>query len=100
MLICRVLWYTAMLGKKSSVKVIVQILLREGFKRSQIFTSTFAQGTTYRWGIAWTWSIAAAEQYKLRQWYSKSLDRVQSITVSFYTQHSTVCYTPYQLCIA
>lgn len=58
-----ILWYTAMVGKKSSLKVLRQILSFYGIPKSQIFETSFVQGVTYRWAIAWTFSSAAAALY-------------------------------------
>lgn len=55
-----VLWYTAMVGKKSSLARLKHMLLAEGIPREQIFVREFAQGVTYRWGLAWTFSPEAA----------------------------------------
>ncbi|XP_071502372.1 RNA N(6)-adenosine-methyltransferase mettl16-like [Diadema antillarum] len=47
-----VMWYTSMLGKKSSL-----VVLREELHRCKIRNVTFTefcQGRTMRWGIAWT----------------------------------------------
>jgi 23S rRNA A1618 N6-methylase RlmF len=55
-----VLWYSAMVGKKSSLTTLKQMLLQEGVPREQIFIREFAQGVTYRWGLAWTFSPEAA----------------------------------------
>jgi 23S rRNA A1618 N6-methylase RlmF len=58
-----VLWYTAMVGKKSSLKVLKKLLLQEGVPLSHIFTTVFAQGVTHRWGLGWTFVPEAAALY-------------------------------------
>jgi thymidylate kinase len=40
-----------MLGKKSSIKPLVEQLQSQGIK---VTTTTFVQGKTHRWAIAWT----------------------------------------------
>jgi hypothetical protein len=58
-----ILWYTAMVGKKSSIGILKKILQKEGIPKEQIFTTVFAQGVTYRWGLAWTFIPEAAALY-------------------------------------
>jgi hypothetical protein len=61
---CRILWYTTMVGKHSSLKILTKVLLREGVARSSIFTTTLRQGLTHRWCLAWTFVPAAAKGYR------------------------------------
>jgi 23S rRNA A1618 N6-methylase RlmF len=56
----RIVWYTSMLGKKSSLVPIKQYLAQVGI--NQVYTTAFVQGKTRRWGIAWTLSSHAKEQ--------------------------------------
>lgn len=58
-----IIWYTAMVGKKSSLKTLKKMLLREGLPPNQMFTTVFAQGVTHRWGFAWTFVHEAAALY-------------------------------------
>lgn len=51
----RVLWYTSMLGKLSSVYILIEKLIQCG-NRNYAATE-FVQGSrTRRWAIAWSWT--------------------------------------------
>ncbi|KAL6050980.1 Methyltransferase-like protein 16 [Balamuthia mandrillaris] len=50
----RIRWYTSMLGRKVDVKLLEKELVASGIVN--IRTTTFYQGKTARWGIAWTFS--------------------------------------------
>mmetsp|Transcript_40545 Transcript_40545/g.95196 ORF Transcript_40545/g.95196 Transcript_40545/m.95196 type:complete len:535 (-) Transcript_40545:56-1660(-) len=49
-------WYTSMLGKKKSLTAVVQKLRQCGFtgRAGNVRTTTFEQGRSVRWGVAWT----------------------------------------------
>ena len=47
----RVVWYSSLLGKKASLKALVRLLKAEGI--SNIRSTSFVQGHTRRWGLAW-----------------------------------------------
>ena len=50
----QVQWYTSMLGKHSSLSVVVQKLLDTGCANFAV--TEFVQGAkTRRWGVAWSW---------------------------------------------
>ncbi|PIK50902.1 putative methyltransferase-like protein 16 [Apostichopus japonicus] len=53
----RVLWFTSMLGKKSSVGQVVAELKKE--KVPTWTTTEFCQGRTMRWGVAWSYQRTA-----------------------------------------
>jgi U6 snRNA m6A methyltransferase len=50
----KILVYTTMLGHKSSVKKVVDMLRNQNIK--YIATTEFCQGRTMRWGVAWSFS--------------------------------------------
>lgn len=50
----RVLWYTSMIGRKSSIRKILAVLREKHVAHTR--TTEFFQGRTKRWGIAWTFS--------------------------------------------
>lgn len=51
----RVLWYTSMVGKKTSLRKLLSRLRQKNVQ--SIRTTEFCQGRTKRWGIAWTYSM-------------------------------------------
>ena len=59
-------WYTVMVGKKSSLKVLRKVLLDEGVCRQQIRSSTLVQGKTHRWCLAWSFSKFYSRRKKRR----------------------------------
>ncbi|EGZ25468.1 hypothetical protein PHYSODRAFT_486208 [Phytophthora sojae] len=48
----RVLWFTSMIGRKSSLRKLLALLRDKHVQRTR--TTEFFQGRTKRWGIAWT----------------------------------------------
>ncbi|KAI2975231.1 hypothetical protein CBS147323_1101 [Aspergillus niger] len=51
----RVIWYTTMLGKLSSVSVLIETLLEH--KNNNYAVTEFVQGNkTRRWAISWSWT--------------------------------------------
>lgn len=51
----QVLWYTTMLGKLSSVSVIIEKLIGNGNHNYAV--TEFVQGSkTRRWAVAWSWT--------------------------------------------
>lgn len=51
----RVHWYTSMLGKLSSISVLVEKLIEHGNRNYAV--TEFVQGNkTKRWAIAWSWT--------------------------------------------
>lgn len=50
----RIQWYTSMLGKLSSVTVLVEALIKHGNHNYAV--TEFVQGSkTKRWALAWSW---------------------------------------------
>jgi 23S rRNA (adenine1618-N6)-methyltransferase len=50
----RIQWYTSMLGKLSSINVLVEMLLKH--ENHNFAVTEFEQGSkTKRWAIAWSW---------------------------------------------
>jgi hypothetical protein len=60
----RVVWYTSMVGKQSSLKALKAVLAQEGIPRNRVFSTTLKQGLTHRWCLAWTFSDSAAQAYE------------------------------------
>lgn len=61
-------WYSSLLGKKSSLSELLAMLSREGIPRQNIRVTRFTQGKTNRWGIAWTfYTITTSEEENLTQ---------------------------------
>lgn len=50
----KIRWYTSLLGRKINVKKVLKILRSKGITNTR--TTTFYQGHTSRWGIAWSFS--------------------------------------------
>jgi hypothetical protein len=59
-----VIWYTSMLGKKTSVRILRHFLQSIGLNRSQIQYYRIQQGQTHRWILAWTFLVPAATLYQ------------------------------------
>lgn len=53
-----------MVGKKATLPQLKKILLQNGVPASHIFDTVFAQGVTFRWAIAWTFSHETATLYR------------------------------------
>lgn len=51
----RIHWYTAMLGRKASLKALRTALYRH--RPTALRTTEFAQGRTSRWGLAWSFAV-------------------------------------------
>lgn len=50
----RIQWYTSMLGKLSSINVLVEALIKHGVTNFAV--TEFEQGSkTKRWAVAWSW---------------------------------------------
>ncbi|KAG0240927.1 Methyltransferase-like protein 16 [Actinomortierella wolfii] len=49
----RIRWYTTMIGKKSTVKTIISYLRQYSIHNFTV--TTFRQGRTFRWAIAWSY---------------------------------------------
>jgi len=56
----RIKWFTSMLGRKSSMSTIIRYLKSLGI--ISFITTTFKQGKTMRWGIAWSFTEAVVNK--------------------------------------
>jgi len=71
----RVQWYTAMLGKQSSLEDLVNVLRGHGI--SNFAVTTFVQGTkTRRWALGWSFSTRRPSLYASRGSISSALKRI------------------------
>ena len=72
----RVGWYSTMLGKKQSLKVLLRVLKSAGLKMIQ--STKFIQGAaTVRWGLAWSFhddNLARIEKNIVESRLEKNLD--------------------------
>ena len=55
----RILWYTSMLGKRASVAPVTREIRRAG--ATAVVVTSFTQGRTARWAVAWTFHAGVAE---------------------------------------
>lgn len=53
----RIVWYTCMLGRKSSLQAVLASLREHKIHTTR--STTFVQGSTVRWGIAWSFFTLA-----------------------------------------
>jgi hypothetical protein len=53
-----------MVGKKASLKTLREVMQAYGIPRNHIFETSFIQGVTNRWAIAWTFSSQAAALFQ------------------------------------
>lgn len=53
-----------MVGKKASLKTLREVMQAYGIPRNHIFETSFIQGVTNRWAIAWTFSSEAAALFQ------------------------------------
>ncbi|ETL78908.1 hypothetical protein, variant [Phytophthora nicotianae] len=60
----RILWFTSMIGKKSSLRKLLALLRGKQVKSTR--TTEFFQGRTKRWGIAWTFSTDVMDDPTVR----------------------------------
>eukprot|EP01130_Rhizamoeba_saxonica_P000092 TRINITY_DN1010_c1_g1_i2.p1 TRINITY_DN1010_c1_g1~~TRINITY_DN1010_c1_g1_i2.p1 ORF type:complete len:303 (-),score=60.17 TRINITY_DN1010_c1_g1_i2:547-1455(-) len=60
----RVHWYTSLIGRKVTMKLLVKKLHSVGI--TNIRTTTFTQGYTSRWAIAWSFSDSGLELLQVR----------------------------------
>ena len=56
----KIIWYTSLIGRKSSLVKIIAHLRQEGI--GNVHTTTFYQGRTLRWGIAWSFTSSGLQQ--------------------------------------
>lgn len=59
------LWWTTMLGRKRSVLPLASECIGRG---AVVLSTTFYQGRTLRWGLAWTWLPAACLASSVLEW--------------------------------
>ena len=82
-LLDRVLWYTSMLGKRSSLKPLKQKLKDLSIKN--VRTYRLAQGHTHRWVLAWSFTDAGMQHELHRQTEDiqrKEVEKLQGPTES------------------
>ncbi|XP_066932211.1 RNA N6-adenosine-methyltransferase mettl16-like [Clytia hemisphaerica] len=73
-------WYTTMLGKKSSMKPLIQRL--KDAEITNYTTTEFSQGRTTRWGLAWSFSDNRPPS-KLLEKPSKKKKKAKPFIMSF-----------------
>lgn len=82
----RISWYTSLVGKKKSLKVLLRTLREHGIHNTR--TTEFLQGQTVRWGIAWSFTtlgmdeLQGAEKIK-HIVFSRKRERERQTHVSF-----------------
>lgn len=70
----RVTWYSCMTGKKSTARLLLKHLNSEGIEN--VRSTRFFQGSTTRWGIAWSYTTAGLNLISDKdKVFSKSLKR-------------------------
>lgn len=70
----KIRWYTSMVGKKSSLRILRSYLREKAVKNH--LTTEFVQGYTHRWGIAWTFTEVPMKEVKNPQTLPKLLEFV------------------------
>ncbi|KAF9153305.1 Methyltransferase-like protein 16 [Linnemannia schmuckeri] len=85
----RIRWYTSMLGKRSSVDTVIAYLKEK--KILNYTLTTFRQGRTRRWAIAWSHGNAHASRASMQHISNKMIKLTPPKTIlSFQCKGSTV----------
>lgn len=61
----QIVWYTTLLGKKSSLKLLKK-QLQEQYQAKRVLSKELKQGKTARWVLAWTWTEEAAPKIQIK----------------------------------
>lgn len=78
----RIKWYTAMLGKKSSVHILKSLLidtLQAVPSADCVLVTTLQLGRTRRWGLAWTYDADAASLARQRCAYEEAVQKRSAV---------------------
>ncbi|KAF9292747.1 Methyltransferase-like protein 16 [Linnemannia elongata] len=85
----RIRWYTSMLGKRGSIDTVIAYLKEK--KILNYTLTTFRQGRTSRWAIAWSYGNAHASRASIQHISNKMIKLTPPKTIlSFHCEKSTV----------
>jgi 23S rRNA A1618 N6-methylase RlmF len=79
----RILVYTSMIGRKSSLRKVLALLRDSGV--GNVASIEFCQGRTKRWGIAWSFAATVSLRDQVGRWF---LSRLYEAS---YLSHSSHC---------
>ncbi|KAH7026841.1 ribosomal RNA large subunit methyltransferase F-like protein, partial [Linnemannia elongata] len=84
----RIRWYTSMLGKRGSIDTVIAYLKEK--KILNYTLTTFRQGRTSRWAIAWSYGNAHASRASIQHISNKMIKLTPPKTIlSFHCEKST-----------